>query len=310
MALAGCEQLKHWLPSTAKTTEGMEAPTEVPAETAGPRLECRDSGKLEASLSMNLLGRKTPAEQVVVLEPLEQARVPFEGVRLDQLLDNVYGRRWRQKPSIRFSMGGGGSALVTTSDVGRYRAWLVWRRMDRPEFAAERRGTSEVVQLGPLYLVWDSLADSQLQKRGTWGWLPRVTAMDLTTVVGDMASLKPAADASEEVVAGYALFTQTCIGCHAIGGHGSLVGPELNQPVSITELMRDEWLAKYIDDPRKVRDRSAMPPLPPETPQRPKAIASVIAYLKYVAAHPPAPLPAAETPTDTGLHGVLDGREP
>lgn len=296
LVAGGCDKVNKFMTSRPNSTasEGSEGSEEVVPQ-AGPRLDCRDEGKLEVSLPLRTLGKRLNAQQVSVLDPYEEARVPFEGAMLESLLDNVFGRRWRLKASIRFGMASGQQTQIAVADVVKTKAWLAWRRMDRPEFVVERRSASgQFLPLAPLYLVWDSDGDAAIRARGTWGWLPAVTSLDLSSSVGDTGALKPPAGSDEAIVRGYTSYTKYCATCHTISGIGGLGGPELMRPVPITRWMSRDWLRTWIDKPLAVRDRASMPPLPADVPERDRAIDDVIAFLNYTADHP---LATAATPT-------------
>ncbi len=288
MTASGCDRVNKFISAKASGSAGESAEAAEEAATqVGPRLECRDEGKIEVSLPLRTLGKRLNGEQISVLDPYEEARVPFEGALLESLLDNVYGRRWRLKASIRFGMDGGFQTQIAVADVIKTKAWLAWRRMDRPEFVVERRAASgQFLNLAPLYLVWDSDVDAAIRARGTWGWLPGVTSLDLSSSVGNTAALKPAAGSDEAVARGYGAYAKFCATCHTISGIGGLGGPELMRPVPITRWMSRDWLRAWIDRPLAVRDRSSMPPLPADLPDRDRTIDDVIAFLNYSADHP------------------------
>lgn len=296
LGLSGCEKINKFITSRNGAAGGESSEgTEEPAPQAGPRLDCRDEGKLEVSLPLRNLGKRLNAQQIIVLDPFEEARVPFEGALLESLLDNVYGRRWRLKASLRLGMVGGQQTQIAVADITKYKAWLAWRRMDRPEFAVERRSAAgQLLQLAPLYLVWDSDADAAIRARGTWGWLPAVLSLDLSSSVGNPTALKPGPGTSEATLRGYAEYTTFCANCHTLYGVGGLGGPELGSPVPVSRWIGREWLRRWIDKPTAMRDRASMPPLPADIPDRARTIDDIVSFLDYAGEHP---LAASATPT-------------
>jgi mono/diheme cytochrome c family protein len=89
---------------------------------------------------------------------------------------------------------------------------------------------------------------------------------------------------------GARLFQENCVSCHTIGG-GRLVGPDL---LGVVERRSDEWLARFIADPERVRldDSIAMAnvkvygvPMPQLGLTEPQ-VAAIIAFFKTAEAAP------------------------
>jgi len=68
-----------------------------------------------------------------------------------------------------------------------------------------------------------------------------------------------------------------------INGDGGNVGPELNYPVNVTEYWKEEWLARFIADPKSIRPNSKMIPFYRDVDNRQAIITSIMAYLKVMA---------------------------
>jgi len=183
----------------------------------------------------------------------------------------------------------GRRTVVTASRLRRYKAWLAWRRMDRPDFVVVPRRLGGAPQpAAPIYLIWDTRAFPDVRADGQSGWLPAATSFDLTEGQGDLEALSLPADASPAALRGLALFKTHCAACHSIDGHGGVSGPELNAPVSVTAYIARPWLVRWIDRPQAVRARAAMPPFGLQGPERGAAIDDIIAFLVEVADRRPA----------------------
>ena len=105
---------------------------------------------------------------------------------------------------------------------------------------------------GPFYLVWTDPAASQI---GPEQWPFQVARIrQLAAVEQRFPALLPAADASAEVRAGFALYQKNCMACHRLNGAGdSEFGPDLNIPHNPTEYFTGDFLRQYIRDPQSLR---------------------------------------------------------
>lgn len=298
--VSGCERIKQeW--KAATTDQPSDAPVPLTGRLAF-RLQAYDHGKLQLALPLAVLQKRVNGSQPRVNDPLQQATVVYEGMATEQVLDSLYGTAWRSAATVALRTATGLPALVPSARLQEHRSFLVWRRMDRPDFVLARKGArGPATPAGPLYLVWENIQDEASRREGALGWVPGVQAIDLVDERADGEALKLADGAPAEVVGGAELFRSQCLQCHTLNGVGNPVGPELNYPVSVTEYFAGDWLAKYIDRPSQVRHGATMPGLAADLPQRDQALVQLVAYLRYMAQHKRAPqdggapLPAAAT---------------
>lgn len=149
----------------------------------------------------------------------------------------------------------GYSPFVRVADLTRDRAFLASRDagapvgddwMPLPSSATKR-------DPGPFYLVWPGGQGADELHPWPYG----ILALRLG-IAGDM--LGPAAPASARQTAGFELFREHCMKCHAINGVGGTLGVDLNEPYNIFEYWRKEMLPDLIRDPARLRNNSRMPP--------------------------------------------------
>lgn len=301
-ALPACDKIKQeWKAATADP--GGEAPAPLTGRLAF-RLAAYDHGKLQLALPLAVLQKRVNGSQPRVNDPLQQATVVYEGMATEQVLDSLYGTSWRSAATVALRTAAGLPVLVSSQRLQEHRSFLVWRRMDRPDFVVARKGVrGPATPAGPLYLVWENIQDEASRREGALGWVPGVQAIDLVDARADAEALKLPADAPAAVAAGAQLFRSHCLQCHTVNGVGNPVGPELNYPVSVTEYFAEPWLLKYLDRPAAVRHGSAMPGLPGDLSERDKALQHLVAYLRYMADHKVAP---ALAPDAVGFEGGMN----
>jgi cytochrome c2 len=124
----------------------------------------------------------------------------------------------------------------------------------------------------PFYLVYtDAPANDDHYK-----WPYNLIKIHLEPIDKSKTALYPK-DPSK--VAGYTLFQNQCITCHAINGIGGEMGPELNYPKSVTEYWIEAELVNYIVNPASFRNKVKMPTLGITKQQSEE----IVGYLKYMA---------------------------
>lgn len=296
-ALSSCDKIKQeW--KTATTDQPGDAPVPLTGRLAF-KLMAYDHGKLQLALPLAVLQKRVNGSQPRVSDPLQQTTVVYEGMATEQVLDSLYGTNWRTAATVALRTAAGLPVLISSARLQEHRSFLVWRRMDRPDFVIARKGVrGPATPAGPLYLVWENIQDEVSRREGALGWVPGVQAIDLVDARADAEALKLPDDVAAEISSGAQLFRSHCLQCHTLNGVGNPVGPELNYPASVTEYFAAAWLIKYIDRPSQVRYGSAMPGLPGDLHERDKAIQHVVAYLSYMAKHKAAPVATEAQPVE------------
>ena len=136
---------------------------------------------------------------------------------------------------------------------------------------------------GPFYLVWQNPEAAQI---GPEQWPFQVVKFRLLAPVAQrFPALLPAADASAEVQAGFAVFQKNCLACHRLNGAGdSQFGPDLNVPHNPTEYFAGDFLRQYIRDPQSLRrwPQGRMPGFS-EVVLSDKELGALIGYLGHMA---------------------------
>ncbi len=136
---------------------------------------------------------------------------------------------------------------------------------------------------GPFYLVWTDPASADI---GPEQWPFQVARIRyLPSVAERFPSLRPAADASVDVQAGFAQFQKNCLACHRLNGAGDAqFGPDLNIPHNPTEYLAGDFLPRYIRDPQSLRrwPQGKMPGFSKDAISD-EQLGQLIGYLKHMA---------------------------
>jgi len=242
-------------------------------------------GQPKAQWSRNdLTGRFSPAV-VRVWDPFEQAEVAFDAVPLQAVLDAGLGTGWRQRQDLLFVAKDGYTAPLPVARLLAKPAWLAVARAGGKPLQLRPKAGGQI-DAAPYYVIWDSLSDAELRQEGDHGWPFQTVRIDVADLAQRYPKLQLPATASPAATRGAAVFTGWCLPCHAVGGQGGSVGPELAEPIGVVHVWQPRWLAAWIDDPAKVRRGAKMPAPPLPTGDRQQHIADVIAFLHAVSPTP------------------------
>jgi cytochrome c2 len=275
--------------SSSKST-----PASASASNSG-NIEFIDPDKGGAGERLSLSGLKAIAAPVSlkVFEPHENRERSYRALPVQAILDAVFRKDWKNAEEIVFVSIDGYRATVPVAKFIKHAGYLAFAHDDgRPFTMINTLQNNELVQLGPLYLVWDNMNSKALLESGASDMPYQIKAIELKSGAS-LPKMAPPADASAQALSGFAHFRKYCSACHAINGEGGTKGPELNYPVSVAEYIQPGYLKRWIENPQSIRYNTVMPGLGREIPRREQVAEEIIAYLKAmsIAKRDPAGVP-------------------
>jgi mono/diheme cytochrome c family protein len=244
-------------------------------------------GKIQSNHGFNETAALATAVEVRVFEPYESQPAVFRALPFNEVLDAVYGERWREEEEMLFTCRDGYQPSIPVARLIEYKAWLAFDRSGSDGFSILKleSGERRPVELSPYYLIWDNLEDLELQSEGDYGWPYQLVGVDLIRAQDRFPAMTPPAGASPTVRAGFAGFRVHCSRCHAINGEGGGIGPELNHPVNPVEYREATWLRQWIADPASLVPTARMPALNRNLTNRDRVIEEILAYLDAISKH-------------------------
>lgn len=263
--------------------EAPKPPAVVPANSDVLTLVVDGQHKAQWS-RQELTSRFAPGE-VRVWDPFEQAEVGFDAVPLQAVLDAGLGTSWRQRQDLLFVAKDGYTAPLPVARLLAKPAWLAFARAGGKPLTLQPKGGGQI-DAAPYYVIWDSLRDAELRQEGDHGWPFQTVRIEVADLAKRYPKLQLPATASPAAQRGATVFTGWCLPCHAVGGQGGSVGPELAEPIGVVHVWQPRWLAAWINDPAKVRRGAKMPAPPLPAGDRQQHIADVIAFLQAVSPTP------------------------
>ena len=231
---------------------------------------------------IEILQIKKGSESITVDNPTDSKLHTYKGISLPVLLEQVFGTTWKAFDMVKFITRDGYQPVIPVESIIAGSGVISTGEKGYPGFGKLQRKNGETVDPGPFYLVWENIRNKVGNEDPWLSWPWQITGIELTTFAHEFPRSAPPTSSGNPAKEGFLAFRQHCIKCHTINGDGGNVGPELNYPVNVTEYWKEEWLARFIEDPRSIRGYSRMIPFYRDVKNRQEVISSIIAYLKVM----------------------------
>jgi mono/diheme cytochrome c family protein len=221
-----------------------------------PALRFLRDGTVVKTIDLPTLRRSCTVQTVEIDDPYYQAKKAFLAYPLRCVLELGLGPLGasfdRENVFLRARDGYVKPATgARLSEDGGYLAFADARRTHQ---GAEPRWDPidrRQVDPGPYYLVWAKPHQRDVHR---YPWPYQLVAIEIASFDTEYPHTLPRTAAPDSAAwAGFAVFRNDCIACHAINGEGGTIGPELNVPQSIVEYRPAGQIKAYIRDPATFR---------------------------------------------------------
>jgi mono/diheme cytochrome c family protein len=240
----------------------------------------KERGEFRVSISTTELAKLVAPVDVEIWEPHEKRKERFKAFPADALFAKIYGDGWKKSEEALFTCTDGFQPSIPLAEFAAHRGYLAFARADEHDFSVVSPDSHERVPMGPLYLVWENIADASIREQGTVpGWPYQVSTIDLIRFADRFPHMAPPTGSSAAARRGFLEFRKRCLACHTVNGEGGGKGVELNYPANPTEYWREDWLKKWIVDPAGVRYNTEMHPFDKNGPDWRRDLDDVLAYL-------------------------------
>ena len=219
-----------------------------------PVLEFRVSGAAAAALPLSELRTKLKTRAVTFASEFSSppGKVKrYEAFALRDALDLAYGKHWLAPDfsHVAFVALDGYAAVGALTKAEEDGGYVAFRDLDAAS-GWEPVGTHQA-DPGPFFVVWTGSKQTTADQY-PWPW--QVTAINLIRFEDQYPRTVPrGAPEGSPVRLGYRLFQGRCVRCHAVNGEGGKIGPDLNEPMSVTAYRSKEMVKEFIRNPSKYR---------------------------------------------------------
>lgn len=254
--------------------------------TEQPVLRLPTGGQSVVAKSLDQLKQLVAPVQLTIDDPHERRQLTYEALPLANLLRSLSDGSAVTDVIVHCADGYAATlAHEVWRDHGQH-AYLAFRLLGRTAFRVRDRDNGKQVALGPYYLIWDNRRHPELAADlPASAWPYQVISIEPVDLAQHLAALRPPSSAPAQAHQGFVLFRRHCLACHSVNRRGGTVGPELNDPVSVTSYFEPEWLLRWIIDPRQLRYNAKMPGLHGlgDAQQEQHTARQIVAYLESMA---------------------------
>ena len=226
------------------------------ASAAEPSLEFRISGSSVIAVPLSTLEKSLTARDVALTsaEFWPGREKHYRAFALRDVLDFAFGKKWLSNDysDISFVALDGYAAVDPLAKVAEDGGFLAFKDLDAPSGWEPVGGHKADPR--PFFVVWSGAAQTTANQY-PWPW--QVAGMNLIRFEDQYPKTVPrgaAADSAER--RGYALFKGRCLRCHSVNGEGGKIGPDLNEPMSVTAYRPKRMVKEFIRNPSKYRHTS------------------------------------------------------
>ena len=130
-------------------------------------VEFQQGDKMVKVLSLDAIRAITPAVSLKIFEPHENRERVYQALPVRPVLDHVFGKEWEKAREIVFTSIDGFQPSIPVEKFLAHPAYFAFGSPDNAPFTTTNPvQNNEIVQLGPLYLVWDNLNSKELLASG------------------------------------------------------------------------------------------------------------------------------------------------
>lgn len=243
-------------------------------------LTFKQRGVTVMEFSLEELLQKVPAQDIDIFEQHMDLRRVYRGFNFQKLLTLVFSDVWQQSEEILFTCVDGYQPSIPVAKFKTNLAYLVFENKAGTFTLDNNLQHKTNVSLRPFYLVWENVKNRAIRAEGVGDWPYQIVSVDLIRFIDKFPDIAPPLSSSLKAREGFSAFRKECIKCHTINGQGGAMGGELNYPVNVTEYWKENFLIKWIRDPKSIRYHASMPGLDAVDDNAADTAQNVVVYLK------------------------------
>jgi hypothetical protein len=163
-----------------------------------------DKGGAGEKLSLDALKAIAPPVLLEIFEPHEGRKRTYRALPAQAVFDAIFGNKWKKAKEMVFLSTDGYRAVVPVVKFIEHEGYLAFEHDDGTPFKMiNKLQHNELVQLGPLYLVWDNMSSKALLESGASDMPYQIRVVELKS--SSLPGMVPPADASPQARRGLSI---------------------------------------------------------------------------------------------------------
>jgi cytochrome c2 len=211
-------------------------------------------------------------------DPVYHKTKQYEALSLEELLRTYTAIKKLEveKYQLVFECEDGYKPIMPLPQLLSAKSFIAIRDVDAPKGKSwlPVMKAGHEMKVAPFYLIYEGVSANN----SAYKWPYNLIKIHLVPI--EKAPLLQMPKEDSKAQAGFNLFQENCLVCHAVNKIGGNMGPELNYPKSVTEYWKIESLKAFIQNPADFRNGVKMPKINNLTA---KDIDAIVYYLTYMA---------------------------
>ena len=232
-------------------------------------------------VSLQVVGKLENTRIITVNDdPVYHKRKQYEALSLEELLKThtSFKKLEVEKYQLVFECEDGYKPIMSLPLLLSTKSFIAIRDVEAPKGKSwlPIMKAGHEMKAAPFYLIYEGVSANNT----AYKWPYNLIKIHLVPIDEAKKLQIPMDDSKAQ--AGFRLFQENCLVCHAVNKIGGSMGPELNYPKSVTEYWKIESLKAFIQNPVDYRNGVKMPKIKDLTA---KDIDTIVYYLTYMADH-------------------------
>lgn len=199
-------------------------------------------------IKIDELKKVLPIEQVKIFDQKNRQFEKYNAFNLKSFLVHVSGQKLIDQ-DLQIKTKNGYLPIISPQHINNEPGYLAFEKINGKMNTIDYR-TEELVETGPLYLIWK---DQKVRdKKKNLRWVYQVNYLSFKLAIEKFVS--QVKDAPQSVVMGEILFNSHCLRCH----NSETETSNLIQP-NIFKSKSREWISDYVANPSKYNKKTVMP---------------------------------------------------
>ncbi len=219
-------------------------------EASNPSLQFRIADEEIRRVDLETMKAALPTHRLDFFDHMYGKRKRYLAFALQDVLQMAYAEKWKPASftDVAFQALDGYEAVAEVAKTVEEGGYLCFADLEVTDWEPISRKQASP---GPFYLVWTGARQTP-EHAYPWPW--QLASISIVNFAEEYPQVYPRGlSVDSPVYAGFQLFKQRCVRCHAMNRDGGKIGPDLNAPQSILAYRSEQMVRELIKRPSDYR---------------------------------------------------------